>query len=177
MEQILEQNKELIDTFVSLARCHGTVLSPKYEWFYRAIPRERIQPILHLVSDDDIRHDIIVFILEQHQKYKGTNFNSYLRMSLGLFVRDRLTVLINQFSSSSGQQESYGTMDLYGSFDLRWVLSDKFLPLTDYERYLLYLDLHKCYTVNEICETVYQDRSTVRHVLAEARQVLKEEYS
>lgn len=174
IEKLLEQNKQLIENYVQLAI--GNVFDPRYDWFYQSISREEIASILHISSDEDIRNDIIVFIIEQAQNYSGKDFSKYLHFSIGLFVRDRLRVLLNQSRQLTTRVTSC-SIDLYGSFDLRWTLSDKYLPLTDYERYILYLDLHKCYTINQICETVYQDRSTLRHVLRNAKQVLKEVYS
>lgn len=174
IEKLLEVNKDLIETHVLLAT--GQVLDPRFDWFYQTITREEISSINHISSDEDMRQDIILFIIEQARNYSGVDFSRYLQYSIGLFVRDRLKILLNQ-SRQSPTVGSTTSIDLCGSFDLRWALSDKLLPLTDYERYILYLDLHKCYTVNEICKTVYQDRSTVRYLLRNARQVLKEAYS
>lgn len=178
MEQILNNNKDLIDRFVNLSTCTDHVYDGRHEWFYSVIPREDISLISHIISADDIRQDLILFILEQHKNYKGKDFNSFLNLSLGWYVRDKLLTLISHakiIRELSYEEPVHCTIDLFGTFDLRWVLSDKSLPLTDYERYLLYLDLYKCYTVNEICDIVYQDRSTLRSSLKTARDILIQE--
>src|SRR4051812_20208192 len=91
---VISANRELIETYVSLVMCRGL----GNDWFYKSVPREDIKKILHLVEEEDIRQDIFVFILNSFSNYRGTNFSSYLKLSLGLFVRDKVLSYINQYT-------------------------------------------------------------------------------
>lgn len=176
MNNILEENKELIERFVSLVTCNDYNIDSKHRWFYSVLSEIDISALN--ISAEDIRQDIILFILEQHANYKGKNFSSFLNLSLSWFVRDKIIYLWKQQTTIDNiiYPTSY-TMDIYNSVDLSWVLAQDNIPLTEYERYILYLDLYKCYTINEICGTVYQDRSTVRKSLNIAKQILLQEFT
>ncbi len=164
---VLSDNKELIDTFVQLAT--GCLFDYKFAWFEEAVPRKEIKKILHLVEEEDIRNDIIVFVLSQYKNYKGDDFSSYLRLSLGLFVRDKVQSYIRQFKREEVFLPEPISIDEL--IDLRWALTDHILPLTRYEHYILYLFAQKCYPITEISAMVYQDVSTIRSTI---RDIIKE---
>jgi DNA-directed RNA polymerase specialized sigma24 family protein len=165
---ILEENKKLIERFVSLATCTDYNIDSNYRWFYSKVSRRELFNLC--IDPEDIRHDIVVFILEQKKKYKGRDFNAFLPLSLARYVRDHLKKLIKQskIQSTNSYVYNYAT-------ELEWMVSKDNLPLTIYERFLLYLNLQQCYTVNEIAKFTYQDRSTVRKTLQTAKQILKQE--
>ncbi len=168
METLLENNKELIERFVALATCKDFIIDSNHKWFYSEIPE---QALLDLnLDEEDIRHDIIVFILEQHKKYKGKNFETYLPLSIARFMRDKLLKLIKQSKVHSTNSITYNYL-----IDLKWILTKDNLPLVAYERYLLYLYLCWCYTINEIAKMTFQDRSTTRKSLKIAQEILIQE--
>lgn len=165
METLLENNKELIERFVALVTCNDYIIDSRHKWFYSEISERQL--LLLNIEAEDIRQDIIVFILEQFKK-KGSD--RYLPLSLARFVRDKLIKLIKQ-------SNVYSTNSSVWSYpiDIRWILNEDNLPLTAYERYLLYLDCCQCYTINEISKLTYQDRSTIRKSLKTSKQILIQE--
>lgn len=171
---ILEQNKELIERFINLVTCNDYIIDSRHKWFYSTF---RENELIQLnIEPEDIRQDIYIFIIEQYRGYEGRNFNLYLNLSLSRFVRDKLLSLIREQETIN--QMDYPitcTLDILGSFDLSWIFKQPNLPLTDYERYLLYLDLYQCYTINQICDVTYQDRKTIRRDLKIARHILIQE--
>lgn len=174
MENILQQNRELIERFVSLVTCNDSIIDSKHAWFYSILSKEEVS--LLNISEEDIRQDITLFILEQYKNYTGTNFSVFLNLSLSWFVRDKILHVWKEIDILDNIiHPTYCVINPFELLDIRWVLAQDNIPLTEYERYLLYLDLYKCYTINEISEIVYQDRSTLRKSLNTAKQILIQE--
>ncbi len=175
---ILEQNKELITQYINALFLKDT-LQTKYPSFYSLIPIEAIRTILPYITEQDIQQDIYLHIVEYARSYKESEeeFGSLLKIHIPWLLRNKVNTLLNYHNFKARVSEEpieWAFIDEpLPKFNLAWVLQEDTIPLSSYERYVLYLRLYKCYTIQQIANATYQDRKTAYLALLTAQDILR----
>lgn len=158
--KFIEENYILINRFIDLSMCRDEKFDSRHRWFYSLISFDTVQSIQYLICEEDLRQDISLHIIEMAQT--ATNHKAlkqYLHKDLGWFVRDKLNALVQPVVVHEAQQYAELDESKLDVLDLRNILKS---VDNVYGKYLLFLFSKKCYTINQISEILYQDRSTIR---------------
>lgn len=176
---ILNQNQNLINRFVDLGFCTDRVYDSRHRWFYSLIDKDAIKKILPFILREDLEAHINLYIIEQLTHYKGSDeaFSAYLKKGLAWCVRDYLTPLMRYYEILEDYSPDRKVSFIQTSnVTLNWLISSSNQLLTSYEKYIVYLWLHKCYTINEIASIVFQERSSVRDTMQHIELKIGETY-
>ncbi|HLX53965.1 MAG TPA: hypothetical protein VKR58_08485 [Aquella sp.] len=156
----IKENQKLINRFIDLSMCRDRIFDSRRRWFYSLISRDILLSIQHLICEDDLRQDIYLRIIELAKNSNNDRaLKQYLQKDIGWYLRDKLNGLVQPEIVYQAEDYDYINESKLDILDLHNILSSQD---NIYGKYLLFLFTKKCYTINQISEILYQDRSTIR---------------
>lgn len=168
----IKQYQSAINRVVDLAFLLDKKVDSLYKWFYTEFSKEKIEVALSYITQEDLRQDLYVYILELIQSKKDIPYLNKLLVFKTIQILKRLfnyhTIIVN-WEVPPLEKE------LLPIFNLYWLLESN-NPLTEYERYILYLRLYKCYDINTISQILYQCRESISITLNKAIVTMKDYY-
>ena len=171
--------KSLIDRLISIIFLIDFIETPLSKWIYSEISRYKISLAIQYLTEEDLRQELYLYVLELLlQSNKENPYLDKLITYQTIQIVKRLYnyhVLLNEYSTDS-IFVTQANIELPVLFNLHWVFQQDNVPLTEYERYILYLRLHKCYDISTIGSILYQDRESIRFTLKTCLKTIKEHY-
>lgn len=180
--RITTANKYLVDRIVELTFGRSSKLDSRHTWFFSLVTEGEADIAIQYLTEEDLKQDLYLYILESLIGYikSDSEFKAYLRKALVWHaVRIIKSLNIYHMFLINYQYIEDIVIDaekLSCTFDLRWILAKSDLALTTYEKYILYLRLYKCYTIQNIADILYQSRETIRFTLKDSLRIVRSYY-
>lgn len=168
----------LIERLIDLSMCRSTHVDNRYRWFYSLISPEEAIIAGRYMGEEDLRQSLYLYIMELLNDNPSVDGNS-LKKTLVWQTVNILKSLYNyhRLTRSYADFETYiCTVDKPVQLDIRWLLGKDKLLLTDYEKYLLYLRLYRCLSLEEISDITYQSISATKNSIKVAIRAMKNSY-
>jgi hypothetical protein len=163
ISDFLKTNNKFIERFVDLTLCRDAIYDSVHRWYYSLISIDKLEAIQYLFLEDDIRSEINLHIIEQAQNYSKNPklFKQYLQKDLIWFLKYKVNSLVKQLKEYQSEDIQYDSIDEFAldAITLKNLFSNK---NNIYNKYLLYLHTNKCYTINQISDLIYRERSSLR---------------
>lgn len=184
LNKVITENKKLIERFVDLSLCEDKIYDTRHKWFYSLISKDRLEQIVPYISRDDIRSEIHLYLIDAASRYKKSyfDFTQYIKKSIAWHIKDHLLVIYRQYKRDTAFYKEL-SLDIKPeelssiNINLNWIFTDDTISLDTYQKYLLYLYTNKCYTIDQIQNIVYQEKTTLRKQLNSIKIIVRNFYA
>jgi len=173
MDIFTEYRSDYEDLVEAAWRAYTARPIPSTKGHIRAIGRCISADLYGQLEEEDFRQQLAMLWTDYYAQYVQNKPNSRLRSYL---LRRSVWGLRDWLQGIGHETDEIGRYDpATSSWDFSWITTTD-LPLTKWEKYLIYLKYGQEKSINEIAEILQKDRKTIRTRLEEIFGQLRSHY-